>query len=553
MAETTPFLSDESTATPTIRKVTIPERWPLWKPTFLDFFFIATMAWLFALGPAGWDSLLADGDTGWHIRAGEYMLNHKQFIHEDFFSFSRPGQLWFAWEWLSEVQFALLNSFGGLKAVVLYCAVIITLSFTLVFRHMIWRGASPLVAMGISLVATGAASNHYLARPHVITFLFLAISLFLIDVDRQKPTRWLWSLVPLTILWTNLHGGFFSLIACLGLVAIGSALASEWTKMWRYGILAGLCLAVSVINPYGIALHKHMVEYLQSDWIKSVVEEFQSPSFRKENVLQFEGLMFLGIAFAGFLISRKKYVEALLIVFWAHNALVSVRHISVFVLIASPIIASELSNLLRAFTQRKPKNSIPRILQSLSDDLRPACLHVGIWLVSTVVGLALWNDPKRFPQDFPKEKFPLSMMSKHAKVLTASRVLAPDEWGDYMIYRFFPDVRVFFDGRSDFYGPQLGKDYMALLQGSYEWEELLQKHRFTAALIPPSWPLASILKRNSGWKTVEDDGNAILFIKRTNDGVDKDLANHMGSEKKVPLDLMKNPNKAEITKGDDKS
>ena len=527
--------------------------WPFWKPTVLDFFFIATIAWLFALGPAGWDSLLADGDTGWHIRAGEYILNNKKFIHEDFFSFSRPGQLWFAWEWLSEVWFAVLNSFGGLKAVVLYCGVVITLSFTLMFRHMIWRGATPLVAIGISLIATGAASNHYLARPHVITFLFLAISLFLIDVDRTRPTKWLWALIPLTVLWTNLHGGFFSLIACLGLVAIGSAMAKDWTKMWRYGILGGLCLVSSVINPYGIALHKHMVEYLQSDWIKSVVEEFQSPSFRKENVLQFEGLMFLGIGFAGFLISRKKYVEALLILFWAHNALASVRHISVFVLVASPVIAGEISSWLRTLSNGKPKNSIPRILESMSDDLRPACMRASIWLVVAVFGLSMWSDAKRWPQDFPKEKFPVAMVSKHSKLLTESKVLAPDEWGDYMIYRFFPDVRVFFDGRSDFYGQTLGKDYIALLQGSYEWEELLKKHDFTAVFIPPTWPLASILKRNSEWKTLEDDGHAILFLKRTNNGVYGKLRPSMDDEKKVPLDLMKNPKKAEVTIRDDKS
>ena len=165
----------------------------------------------------------------------------------------------------------------------------------------------------------------------------------------------------------------------------------------------------------------------------------------------------------------------------------------------------------------------------------------------------MWNDPKRWPQDFPKEKFPIAMVTKHAKLLTESRVLAPDEWGDYMIYRFFPEVRVFFDGRSDFYGQSLGKDYIALLSGSYEWEELLKKHNFTAVFIPPTWPLASILKRNSEWKTLEDDGSAILFLKRTNKGIYGRLGHSMDDEKKVPIDLMKNPKKAEITIRDDKS
>ena len=112
---------------------------------------------------------------------------------------------------------------------------------------------------------------------------------------------------------------------------------------------------------------------------------------------------------------------------------------------------------------------------------------------------------------------------------------------------------MFFDGRSDFYGQSLGKDYLALLSGSYEWEELLKKHNFTAVFIPPTWPLASILKRNSEWKTLEDDGSAILFLKLTNKGIYGRLGHSMDDEKKVPVDLMKNPKKAEITIRDDKS
>ena len=488
--------------------------WPFFKPTFLDLFFISTIVWLFALSPTGWSSLLADGDTGWHIRAGEYMWNNKRFIHEDFFSFSNAGQHWYAWEWLSELLFAGLNAFGGLKAVVLFSGVVISLSMTVLFRHMVWRGTSPLVAMAVSLVATGAASNHYLARPHVVTFLFLCASLFLIDIDRREKTRWLWALIPLTLVWANMHGGFFSLIACLGLIAAGHAVAFEWSKMFRYGMLGFFCLLVSVVNPYGIGLHKHMVDYLQSGWIKSVVEEFQSPSFRSENVMQFEGLMFVGIIVVGLFIQRKKYSEAFLILFWAHNALVSARHISVFVLIACPLIAAEISAWLNSLCQDKPKNSIPRILKAMSDDLYPACIRISIWLVIPILGLALWSDPNRWPGDFPKERFPVAMVTKYAKTLTESRVLAPDEWGDYMIYRFYPKVRVFFDGRSDFYGPVLGKDYISLMQASYDWEQVLKKHDFTAAFIPPNWPLASILKRHAEWKVVEDDGEAILFVKR---------------------------------------
>src|ERR1700749_1008442 len=75
-------------------------------PSIADLFFIALMAWLFMSGPFGWQGLLADGDAGWHIRTGEYILATHSVPQQDLYSFSKPGAPWFAWEWLSDVLFA---------------------------------------------------------------------------------------------------------------------------------------------------------------------------------------------------------------------------------------------------------------------------------------------------------------------------------------------------------------------------------------------------------------------------------------------------------------
>ncbi len=61
-------------------------------PSLADFLFIALIAWLFmSSGAHGWQSLLADADVGWHIRTGEYILDHHQVPHHDLYSFSKPG------------------------------------------------------------------------------------------------------------------------------------------------------------------------------------------------------------------------------------------------------------------------------------------------------------------------------------------------------------------------------------------------------------------------------------------------------------------------------
>src|SRR5580700_9197132 len=66
-------------------------------PSLTDVAFLMPISFIF-LKLAGARSLLADGDTGWHLRTGEWILSHRQVPWSDIFSFSRPGAPWFAWE-----------------------------------------------------------------------------------------------------------------------------------------------------------------------------------------------------------------------------------------------------------------------------------------------------------------------------------------------------------------------------------------------------------------------------------------------------------------------
>jgi hypothetical protein len=95
------------------------------------------------------------------------------------------------------------------------------------------------------------------------------------------------------------------------------------------------------------------------------------------------------------------------------------------------------------------------------------------------------------------------------------RIFTSDQWGDYLTYRFYPRIRVFVDGRSDLFGPTLGKEYIHAAGGHYEWEQVLNRYRIDLAMVPIDWPLAELLKRSAGWRLVKDDGFAILFERRT--------------------------------------
>jgi hypothetical protein len=487
-------------------------------PSFADCFFVALLVWLFVAGASGWKALLMDGDTGWHIRTGEYILAHHTVPTHDLFSFSRPGATWFAWEWLSDTLYAILFAWGGLKAIVLCAGGIIATYATVLLRSAMWRGANALLALLLTLLAVGGSSMHFLARPHLFTLLLLPSAIWLIEADRQRRTRWLWLLIPVTALWTNLHGGFAVLLACLAVLVAGSAVEcwlgrSRWSSVGRYSALLAGCFAATFVNPYGATLHAHIWEYLRADWIKNLVQEFQAPTFRSEGQLQFEALLLIGLVVAGLLLRKQRITDALLILFLGHSALISVRHAPLYAAVAAPLIATELSALWNAWADSASKASVIRVLRQLGADLASGFKRTSVWPAVSIVVLATLDAPVQWPRDFPPEAFPTRMVHENSELLQTGRLLTPDQWGDYLIYSFYPRQRVFMDGRSDFYGEKLGTEYLHLLQGAYDWQAILKRHGFTIALLPVDWPLAGLLKLDSSWRVVKDDGRAILFVR----------------------------------------
>ena len=519
----TPELLIEKTVSPDT-SVTDFEGWRRFLiPSLSDALFIALIVWLFIVGASGWELLLVDGDAGWHIRTGEYVLSTGTVPRTDLYSFSKPGGSWYSWEWLAEVAYAFAHRHLGLKGVVLLAGLLIALYGTLLIRFTIWNGANPLLALALGMIGFGASSLHFLARPHVFTLVILVGVLWLLERDRRRPTRALWLLAPFTTLWANLHGGFVVLFPFLGILVVGSALETwldraqrrpDWRPPVRYGALGLACAAASVINPFGLELHRHIFAYLRAGWIREVVQEFKSPNFRSESVFQFEILMFLGLLAAAALLARRRVVQPLWIVLWAHLALTSARHIPIFAIVAAPVVAAEATRLWKRLASGRPRRSVLTILDQFAADLAPGFRRFSVWLGVFVLVLVLSGPSLGWPQSFPRADFPIAMIDRHADLLPRSRVFSSDEWADYLIYRFYPEQRVFFDGRSDFYGESLLREFMSVYLGRGDWEQILDRYSCDVVLTPPDCALSSLLRRDGRWELIDEDSQAVLFVRR---------------------------------------
>ena len=498
---------------------------PAWaarlSPSLFDLFLLVVLAWTFLASAKdlGWSQMLSDGDAGWHMRVGQWILENGRVPTQDFFSFSKAGEPWFAWEWLSDVVFAVAHGWMGLKGMVWLSAALFMGLVGVMFLRAGRAGANIFLAVPLTMVAVGVLRIHLLARPHMFTLLFVALAVWLIERDLEKPTRWIWALVPLTALWVNLHGGWAALVAMLGVVSVGAAAEAvagrrDWTVARRYLVLAGVCGMASLANPYGWELHRHMGAYLDSKWIQDAVEEFQAPRFRSEGQRFFEAIMLGAVLMAGVQMRRRRFIMPLLLLFWTHASLTSVRHAPILAIVALPVLAGGAAALWKQVMGRAGRKSIAGILDAIGRDMQPSMVKPGVWSALPMLFLLTPLAPVRWPSDFPAGLFPTAFVARHAEVIESARLYTTDEWADYLLYRNYPKQRVFFDGRSDFYGERLGREFLRMAAGHYDWDKLLKKHKIDAVMAPPGTALASLLKTSAEWRLVADSGAETLFVLR---------------------------------------
>jgi hypothetical protein len=499
-------------------------------PSLTDFAFLMPIAFLFGRMD-GVKTLLGDCDTGWHIRTGEWILAHGWVPARDIFSFSKPGAPWFAWEWLSDVVFAKLNALGGLQAVVLFSIVLLCLTFTALFLQL-RRKANPIVAISVTLLAVAASSIHWLARPHLFTLLFLVLFYAALERVREGHPRlagvpYLVILPVATILWTNLHGGFFVgalMIAAFGageiLTMVFSADASLRVSAWRnaraYFLSSLACMAASLVNPYTYHLHVHMAQYLGDPFNSLHIVEFLSPTFHHPMAMFFETMLLLSVATAIWSAFRGRFADALLMLVWAHGSLLARRNIPIFMIAAAPPVAAAIQEWLLLL----PETGVAAWLRNAGRKFNGLAAEmaqtesIGRWHLVSVAGVLLVaallyapHPPEKFRSEFDPKFYPagaLAMLGRDP----GAHIFTHDEWGDYLIWT---GHKVFVDGRSDFYGDDFEEQYIDVLNVKYGWEKTLGRFGVDTILMPPTAPLTGALKESSRWQVVYDDGMALVF------------------------------------------
>lgn len=478
-------------------------------------------------------NLFRDSDAGWHVRAGQQILQQRTLPASDPYSFSKPRQPWFAWEWASDVAVALAYNAGGLTGVTALFAVAIACVSWLWTRFQFAIGGDFFLTGVFAPLMVTVAGAHWLARPHIFSWiLLLGLLLYLESVAQGRRATGtiapLATIAAFTAVWANLHASFF-LAPCLCLLyAAGQALhalvfdsadtAQRRAQSRWFFWLALASLAGSLINPYGWRLHQHVASYLLDGRLTAQIAEFQSFNFHDKEGIPFALVIALSALAAVLALTQKKLTHFFLasILVWA--ALRSARMLPLLALIGLPLanaaIVEALRNAraLRASLRRHLDNALAYSsrLQHIDRTL-DGRLFLAIVTPLLLVCLAAPAFAKH--TGFPADAFPVAASSAVATLPANARILSTDSFGGYLIYRFAGARQVFFDGRSDFYGADFLQQYGALTDLRPGWRKIVASYRFTHALLPRQSALAAALERE-GWPVLYQDRVATLLEAR---------------------------------------
>ena len=455
---------------------------------------------------------LTDGDTYWHIAAGEWILSHLQVPSHDPFSFSMPGAPWIAHEWGAELLFALIYRLGSWPGLMVLLATTSGLTIGYLTRFLSAR-LEPLHALMFAALAFVMMLPHLLVRPHVLgwalTTLWLGTLLNASEANKPPP-GWL---LAVMVLWANLHASFvigLGLAGAIGTEAVLSAVpAVRWgvARTWiRFLVISGLC---SLANPRGYHAIVYSFEVMNMKGVLAMVLEWQPPNFQQPQALTLWLLVILGLAFAGRV--RLPLVRAALIMGLLCLSLAHARNVALLGLLSILMMAHPLAGQWR---EQRPAGANVEALDRWFAAFTAPARSITACLVCVLAGataVVTMHVDKPEPGDATTPRRALQALLATGG---GSRILNSYHLGGYLIFRGIP---VFIDGRSDMYGDAFADEYLKalMLTGTDSaLETLLQQYRIDSTLLAPGTPAVSLLDHLPGWRRIYADSVAVVHVRK---------------------------------------
>jgi len=473
-------------------------------------------------------SFSMDPDVWWHIKVGATVLSTHRWPTVDPYSFTARGSPWIAYEWLGELPLAIMAGARGLRGLMvldfaLAAAILFALYALTTLRCGNSKAAFVTCAVLLPLVYPSCT-----LRPQMVGYLFLELTLIVLERFRQGHTGTLWFLPPLFLVWVNTHGSFvlglFALVVywASGLVEIhwGELASRLWTSGERLRLeLAGLLSLIALtITPYGTQVCLYPLKMAFSQPINVAnIQEWQSMRFDL-----FFGKFFLALLL-GFVLAqvtlRPTWRLEELVLFFAGvvAACLHLRFLLVFVPFFAPLLAVIVARGVPPYEPRSDKHALNAILMTL------------------VVAAVVWFFPSRARlESIMEEKWPVkavAYLKLHPAPLPMYNTYG---YGGYLIWQLDGQNKVFVDGRADIY-EQTGvlADYFSISRLGVAAPFLLDAYGIRSCLIDRGEALGTLLSASPGWEKIYGDKLSALYVRRPRPAEPLNSQNDAGPEASI--------------------
>jgi hypothetical protein len=455
---------------------------------------------------------LADFDLWGYLAFGRIFWEEGYFPFQDVFSFIPTKSIWVYHEWLTGVIFYFIYKFSGAAGLQFLRYIVILLTLTLIYLTAEKRGGGPVWGlMGLIPAALLISFGYVPVRAQIFTYLFFALTLYILEGVR-KDQKWtiLWWLLPIQVLWCNLHGGFLAGLGLIILYGLGERLSGRKARpFFKIGAMAAL---VTLINPYGIQYWVYTVQAVSmprpdiDEWI-SVLGAFQ------KGVYGVPVYIFIGMSlFGSFLYvfrHRKDHTDLLVVAVTIFLGFQHVRHNIFFGLVFGSYLPLLLAEYWTVWKEQK-------IVFTLWSWFPPTIMGVLLcsvyWFANP--SLVVPVSPS-FALITPSPQFPAGAYKWILKHRFQGNILPHFEWGEFLIWHFYPACRVAMDGRYEtVYDEQVSKDYFLFLTGKKGGRDFLRKYPHDMVLIKPNTGAEDLLRHEPSWEKVYSDAGCVLYLKK---------------------------------------
>ncbi len=436
---------------------------------------------------------LTSYDFWWHLKTGDVILETKAIPVHDPFSFTSHEQQRIPHDWLSEVAFSIIYGVGGIPATIIFKALLVMLAFFFILLSLLKSRARMDIIILAVIFSLWGARFRFTERPEVFSLFMTSLILFLLYDSRLIGSlSRSFLIITVTILWINLHGSavlapLFFLLFIAGellnritdrrLSAYGRERVSHSGKLSHLVILAPLVFLATAVNPAGIKVWKASFEanFVRSSGI-AINPEWMRPESIDFPLFYAAVTIFLITAALSFW--RLDFTRLLITVFLMFLALIYLRMIGLFFMALPFFLAVHVPSL--GITARGKK-----FFSKVFNERLWAGLSA-ISIVFSIFAFLFLPGTYEFGYTIQEGRFPESACDFLEKNYRGEFLYNDVRFGGYLIWRFYPEQRVFIDGRNELY-EDLIQEIHSGLSDHVKWVRLLERYHIDAAIVS-YWP-----------------------------------------------------------------